>query len=562
MKYKWLHLSDLHSYCNGINTKIMRDALINEIEVLHKKEPFSFLIITGDISDKNQGYGKAIEFINEIMNVADLSAESVFLVPGNHDLDRNIPDNREEIVKELWNKDILDKSEEDSIELLINSQNDFFQAYESLLNRSYPAEDLHFRENFDENLNIFHFNTSWMCYDSVLENGKLHIGLNKIYSCMEKVEKKPINIAIGHHSISELKEMVGSKLKFLFKYNDIDLYLSGHTHDSLVVYDTSIDTEFCTCRQVRAEDDNYPAGFIIGNIDTEEDQSHFVFYNWDNKLTKWTYDYTVEPAKHGVYYLKGNKFNNIKRKNNDIIVDLKLMGPALDCNIIKEKFKLKGAKEYRLGHKNIRPKKVEEWNKYLEDLSHFYDSIINNEKSGSKIHIFPMAPIPLLVSMGYLMQNGSPNIRIYQYNENKHTWVYNKNDDNILINEKYSEKGNDILAVSLSISAHVKIEDINAVLGEKYDLLNIYIDNPHLSYLNYKADVLRVKSKLKEKLDSINYKYKEIHLFLASPAGLSIEIGRIIRENMYPDTYIYNYFRKNNPSYSRIYNLMEVRNMS
>ena len=38
MKYRWLHLSDLHSYCDGIKTKVMRDALIDEVEELNNEE--------------------------------------------------------------------------------------------------------------------------------------------------------------------------------------------------------------------------------------------------------------------------------------------------------------------------------------------------------------------------------------------------------------------------------------------------------------------------------------------------------------------------------------------
>lgn len=557
MKYRWLHLSDLHSYCDRISTKIMRDALVDEIKYLYEEEPFSFIVITGDISDKNQGYDKAIKFIKDIMSVTNLTSDAVFLVPGNHDLNRKIPENRGEIVNELWNIDVLDDKEEYYIKLLINAQNDFFEAYEALLNRKYPINSLHFKKVFNNNLDIFHLNTSWTCYESVSEKEKLHIGLNKVYSCLEKVDKKPINIAIGHHSISELKKTVGSKLKYLFKSKNIDLYLSGHTHDSLVIYDTSIDTEFCTCRQVRAEDNDYPAGFIVGNISTEEDQSYFLFFSWDNELTEWTYDYTVEPAKHGKYFLKGKKFNSPKTKNEDIIIDFKLKGSILNCNSIIEKFNLKGAEEYRLGHKDINPKKFDEWNIYLKKLTSFYNAIIKGS-TGNKIHIFPIAPIPLLVSMGYLLQNNNPNTIIYQYIENDQTWVYDEKDDNIPLKEFYKKDDNDILAVSLSVSAPVNVEDIEDVLGENYDLLSIKVDTPRPSYLNYKADVLRVKSLLKEKLDLINYKYKEIHLFLAAPAGLCIEVGRIIRENMYPDTFVYDYVRRNNPRYSRIYNLMEI----
>ena len=106
MKYRWLHLSDLHSYCDGIKTKVMRDALIDEVEELNNEEKFDFIIITGDISDKDTGYDLAEEFILELIYRIDINKQNVFIIPGNHDLSRNIPDNRGSIVKELWDSGI------------------------------------------------------------------------------------------------------------------------------------------------------------------------------------------------------------------------------------------------------------------------------------------------------------------------------------------------------------------------------------------------------------------------------------------------------------------------
>jgi len=562
MKYRWLHLSDLHSHCDPIRTKIMRDALINEIKELNDEHPFSFILITGDISDKNQGYDKAEELIQQIISITGLPCSSVFIVPGNHDVDRKKPEDRNKIVEELWKVDILNDIEEKSIQQLLPGQDKFFEVYERILQRKYPNDKLHFAINFDNNVSIIHLNTSWMCYDSNVEEGKLHIGLSSVYSCLEEVKNMPINIAIGHHRISDLTETVGNSLKSMFQSKNVDLYLGGHCHKSLVIYDTSIDTEFCSCKQARAEDPNYPAGFIIGSIDSEEDQSSFLFYNWNINYSKWTYDYSVEPAKHGKYYLRGKKFNTKEIRNRDVIVDFKLFGFPLDYTSVKKKFKLKNTADYKYGHRNIRPKDKDDWNKYLGDLLNLFKSIIEIP-TNNKLHIFPIAPIPLLVALGYLMQNNNANINIYQYDENNKEWVFDEKDDNIKIEEEYTSAGNNALALALSISAPVMESDISEIMEGKYDLLSVKVDNPRLSYLNYNADVLRVKKIVKEKLDSIHHIYKEIHLFLAAPAGLCIEIGRIIRENMYPDTFIYNFSnsKANSTRYTRIFNLKEITDM-
>ena len=338
---------------------------------------------------------------------------------------------------------------------------------------------------------------------------------------------------------------------------DIDLYLGGHCHEAVVVFDPTINTEFCSCRQGRAEDKDYPAGFIVGEINTETDQSHFQFYNWEVSFAKWTYDYRVTPAKHGKYYLHGEKFTKTPEASRSIIVDLKLYGVSLDYDSVMKAFNIESSAIYRSSIQNIRPKSTEEWNACLKDVVNIYESII--KKSNNAVHIFPIAAIPLLVAFGYLLQNDNPNINIYQYFENEDKWVYNEQDDNINIVSNSKVNGSKILAVSVSVSAPIDIEDIESALNVEFDLLSVGVDNPRLSYLNYYADVQRLKKTLKIELDKIYYNYNEIHLFLAAPAGVCIEVGRIIRENMYPSTFVYNYQRvPEGNQYTRIYDLKAI----
>lgn len=559
MKYRWLHLSDLHSYCNEIKTKIMRDALIDEVEELNNEERFNFIIITGDISDKDSGYDLAEEFILELISRIEIDKEKVFIIPGNHDLNRNIPDDRGDIVKELWESGILDEEKEfNNIKSLICAQNNFFNTYKNILGREYPKENIHFVEKVIEGANIIHLNTSWMCYDSRVEDGKICVGINSVYKCLEEVNKEDFNIVIGHHRLEDLNQYERSNLKSIFKNKGIDMYLGGHCHQAIIKQDRIANMELCFCRQARAEFDDYPAGFIVGNIDVNNNQSYYLFYNWSTTFAKWMYDYSVEDAKHGKYYLKGDKYNKEKSKKRDTVIDFKLMGIPFNYEEIKNKYCLKNTLDYKFGHKNIYPKSDGDWKRYLKDLVIFYDSIIANITTDN-IHIFPVAQIPLLISLGYLMQNDSPNIKIYQYIENEGKWVLDEKDDNILVEDNFIDNSSNILAVTLQVSSKIEKEDINQVIEKDYDLLSFKVDNPKISYLNYRSDVLRVKSIVKNKLDIIYSKYKEIHLFVAAPAGVCIEIGRIIRDSMYPDTFIYNYNRSDEIHYKQICNLKSIR---
>lgn len=554
MKYRWLHISDLHSL-SGIKTEIMRMALLSEIK---ENIPYSFILITGDLSDKNRGYSEAKELILNIAQKLSLSQDKIFIVPGNHDVNRDVPPDRLNKCKELWDFNDLITNDE-IFEELIKGQDDFFGSYKEITNKDYPKSMIHFYQKFDNNVAIIHLNTAWMCSDSENESGKLHLGLkklHKLFSDNPKLNSSPIKIAIGHHRIDDFNEIVRNSFRTLLNEYDIDLYLGGHCHESNVVYDPTINVEFCSCRQARAEDINYPAGFIIGNIDTDTDQSYFEFYNWNTTLSKWTYDYTVNPAKHGKYYLNHSKF--IENSSRKIIVDLKLMGGKLNIVEISNKFPSIGFSEiYKTSLVNVRPESTDEWICCFDSINGLFNQVVQN--SQQDIHIFPLAQIPLLVYFGFLIQNNSSKISIYQYYENANEWVFNEKSDDYEIYEQKRMQNKRNLAVSVSISAVVHEIDITNSLKDEFDLIAISINKPTLSKLNYKKDVENVKNIIKNELDKIQNNYDQIHLFLAAPAGLCIEIGRIIRKDMYPDTYVYQYNRRSEPKYTQIANLMELK---
>lgn len=91
MRIKILHLSDLHFTESSTSQDIICHSLYNKI-----KEMFSagakpnIIIITGDIvfSGKQKEYEKAKEYIDSIAQICEIKEGNIFIVPGNHDVDR------------------------------------------------------------------------------------------------------------------------------------------------------------------------------------------------------------------------------------------------------------------------------------------------------------------------------------------------------------------------------------------------------------------------------------------------------------------------------------------
>ena len=91
----YLHLSDLHltggktgdpvkSFNQDMVTKSMLDA-IRDLD--HQPD---FIIITGDLAQKGSAdeYAVAEIFCNELLEAAGLKKDRLFIIPGNHDVDR------------------------------------------------------------------------------------------------------------------------------------------------------------------------------------------------------------------------------------------------------------------------------------------------------------------------------------------------------------------------------------------------------------------------------------------------------------------------------------------
>ncbi|MCX4356118.1 MAG: metallophosphoesterase [Oscillospiraceae bacterium] len=95
----FVHLSDIHFTKWSKGSFDIDSDLRNEIilDIKHNfagkiNNPYGILIC-GDIafSGQEREYNSAIQFINEICNVASILENTVFCVPGNHDIDQNIP---------------------------------------------------------------------------------------------------------------------------------------------------------------------------------------------------------------------------------------------------------------------------------------------------------------------------------------------------------------------------------------------------------------------------------------------------------------------------------------
>jgi predicted phosphodiesterase len=96
----WLHLSDWHQKGQEFDRKVVRDALMTDIRerqnISSDLRQIDFSVITGDIafSGKAEEYDAATEHLLkpliEAWGIGDDGWKRLYVVPGNHDIDRNL----------------------------------------------------------------------------------------------------------------------------------------------------------------------------------------------------------------------------------------------------------------------------------------------------------------------------------------------------------------------------------------------------------------------------------------------------------------------------------------
>ncbi|MBY0430382.1 MAG: metallophosphoesterase, partial [Rhodospirillales bacterium] len=252
----WLHLSDLHLCQPGVGWQADRilKALKTDLEKLRDQEGLwpNLIFVTGDLAFGNfrgvpmaQQFARVAEFLEAIRDIFQLPRERVFVVPGNHDVDRNAvhpallnhPDSwtdAREVAKwlERWDKNVCNH-----FERLI--------AYKAFIAKHLPHQKKDSRDSkrfvygFIEDIDsikvgIAGFNSAWTSGRDN-EHGKLWLGGRWQHDTLyAKVEDAEVRIALSHHPASWLHSGERAEAERSFT-QDYHFHLHGHEHDQWVM---------------------------------------------------------------------------------------------------------------------------------------------------------------------------------------------------------------------------------------------------------------------------------------------------------------------------------------
>ena len=235
---RWLHISDLHFNSDDMSTSMLRE----ELPKFLKKKNFSFdyIFCTGDIRTAPEAFPvEAAEYLKDLCRLTKTPFDNLFIVPGNHDVNRVVP-GRDDAIKRVCfkRKGYYDPKygliKDSDIELMQSGLNDF----KAFLGQIYTQDRVKKYSNphfiiETEDFNVLHVDTT-LSYTAGQEANDLIIGTNLLRNALSSVNSSKPIILITHFPFTSLLQEEKKYVGELLYAKGVRLWLAGHEHDHIL----------------------------------------------------------------------------------------------------------------------------------------------------------------------------------------------------------------------------------------------------------------------------------------------------------------------------------------
>jgi len=296
---RWLHLSDFHVGKDEYAGRKMFDYIIKHVRQI-KEDGFSpdIVVITGDIANKgleSEYMDFWLEFIIPLQDIIGNNiAERIFVVPGNHDIDRefNQAFDREEMLADSGQ--YFDPTEKGlkARQILLPRFRAFNDSDQTLSKGGFSG----FAGAFSKVLNlhgkkvgIAGINTAWLCKDEH-DDKKLTPGKGMVEQALAALKDTDLRIVLGHHPVEWLLPAEQRPIKSLFGQNAV-IYLHGHLHEEWVEPNYGGGRQFLAIQSGAAfqarEREKWRNGLIWGEADLEAGEIRLQPRHWIPDEQAW-----------------------------------------------------------------------------------------------------------------------------------------------------------------------------------------------------------------------------------------------------------------------------------
>lgn len=286
--FRWVHFSDIHFQVKDVtfNTTQLREKLPQYLKE-NIKEDVDALIFSGDFRyapEKEENPQRVIDYIRNIAAAVSITdMKKVITVPGNHDLSRDT--SRTYIARGVIGEYNADKGviEQGALENLISGFAFYRKLHEQLKNiPSWTDTNPHYIVEL-EKCNLLLLNTALTSYGDE-DKGQLILGSSYVSSLIGNIQNSKPIIAIGHHSLDELKPSEKKTITHYFDQQGIRLYMCGHTHETWCQGFGEQGRSVTTGCMVQSDND-VDVSFCVGEL--QEDGSVSIMKQLDQKVSRY-----------------------------------------------------------------------------------------------------------------------------------------------------------------------------------------------------------------------------------------------------------------------------------
>ena len=241
MKVSWLHISDFHIKAGDpYDRNVVLRALISAVKSYREQGRAPDLIFaTGDIanSGKKDEYAIATEFFDDLLNAADVGKQYLYVVPGNHDVDRALGVGLARTLESREEADAYFAPALPKVHLtqkqgqFLRWHNEYFKGVREMPQDSTcgPIEAVAIRGH---KVGVIPINSAFFAVDDY-DHAKLLIGRRCLDAALVELSKlgADLNIALMHHPLDWLSEVESANIRSALQAK-VNVILRGHLHET------------------------------------------------------------------------------------------------------------------------------------------------------------------------------------------------------------------------------------------------------------------------------------------------------------------------------------------
>ena len=319
----WLHLSDWHQKGPDFDRQVVRDALVKDIRERAERidpalERVDFVVFSGDvtIAGKAEEFTAARQYLfDQVLAAVGLEPALLFLVPGNHDLSRDIIDEMlpPELQKPLDSDALVQKWLTDAKKRAralepLEAYREFVTRYTGQISPDYAS--ILRLEAGGKRIALLGLNSAWMCGRNKDARGEIYdygytlVGEPQIYDALAQIADADLRIAVLHHPFDWLAEFDRNHIEARLG-QECHFILRGHEHKPQVSIvrgtagDCIIVPGGASYKRRIAEDPRYTNAYNFVHLDFDAGQATVYLRRWCDQRNEWIEDTDSHPGgKH------------------------------------------------------------------------------------------------------------------------------------------------------------------------------------------------------------------------------------------------------------------------